>query len=104
MTIKELEERLGLPRASIRYYEQEGLLTPARGANGYRNYSEEDLRTLEKIKLLRQLHLDLETIRALQRGELTLDAALARQLAGLGEDRAALDRAEAVCRALRDAG
>ena len=30
MTIKELERRTGLPRTSIRFYEQEGLLTPER--------------------------------------------------------------------------
>ena len=28
MTIKELEQRTGLPRTSIRFYEQEGLLNP----------------------------------------------------------------------------
>ena len=104
MTIKELEERLDLSRASIRYYEQEGLLSPERRENGYRDYSEEDVRTLEKIKLLRQLHLDLETIRRLQRGELTLDEALDGQLKALAEDRSALDRAESVCRQLRAAG
>lgn len=68
MTIKELEQRTGLPRTSIRFYEQEGLLTPERRENNYRDYSEEDVRTLEKIKLLRQLSLDLDDIRRLQAG------------------------------------
>ena len=104
MTIKELEERLDLPRASIRFYEREGLLSPARGENNYRDYSEEDARTLEKIKLLRQLHLDLNTIRRVQAGELTLSAALDGQLSALSSDRQALNRAEAVCRALRASG
>ena len=36
MTIKELEEAVGMTRANIRFYEQEGLLSPARSANGYR--------------------------------------------------------------------
>ena len=36
MTIKELERRTGLPRTSIRFYEQEGLLTPERRENNYR--------------------------------------------------------------------
>ena len=31
MTVKEVEERTGLPRANIRYYESEGLIHPARG-------------------------------------------------------------------------
>ena len=53
MTIKELERRTGLPRTSIRFYEQEGLLTPERRENNYRDYSEDNVRTLEKIKLLR---------------------------------------------------
>ena len=49
MTIKELEERTGMARANIRFYESEGLLSPARQENGYRDYSEEDVKTLEKI-------------------------------------------------------
>lgn len=40
-----MEARSGVPRANIRYYEAEGLLAPARSGNGYRDYSEEDLRT-----------------------------------------------------------
>lgn len=53
MTIKELEKRSGLPRTAIRFYEQQGLITPQRRENNYRDYSEEDARTLEKVKLLR---------------------------------------------------
>ena len=55
MTSKEMEVRSGVPRANIRYYEAEGLLSPRRAKNGYREYSEKDLETLEKIKLLRRL-------------------------------------------------
>lgn len=104
MTIKELEQLVGLPRASIRFYEQEGFLSPRRLKNNYRDYSPEDARTLAKIKLLRQLHLDLDSIRRLEAGELTLAQALADQLSALGEDRAALDRADEVCRSLLRAG
>ena len=53
MTIKEMETRSGLTRANIRFYEAEGLLTPQRRPNGYRDYSEEDLAELQRIKLLR---------------------------------------------------
>ena len=51
MTIKEIENLSGMTRANIRFYETEGLLRPARNSNGYRNYSEEDLNTLRKIRL-----------------------------------------------------
>ena len=41
MTIGELERELGMTRANIRFYEQEGLLSPHRGENGYRDYAPE---------------------------------------------------------------
>ena len=52
--IQELERRTGLERASIRFYEKEGLLNPQRLENGYREYSVEDSELLKKIKLLRR--------------------------------------------------
>lgn len=104
MTIKELEQRVNMPRTNIRFYEQEGLLSPARHPNGYRDYSEADVETLEKIRLLRRLHLDLDTIRALQSGEISLPDALSDQLTALETDRDALTGAVAVCRRLREEG
>lgn len=41
MRIGELSERTGTPRRLLRYYEEQGLITPRRCANGYRDYSEE---------------------------------------------------------------
>ena len=38
MTIREIEDATGLPRANVRYYESLGLIHPARAANGYRDY------------------------------------------------------------------
>ena len=76
MTIKELEKRTGLDRATIRFYEKEDLIAPKRLANGYRDYSEEDALALEKIALLRRLDLPLEDIRRAQNGEVPLGLAL----------------------------
>ena len=104
MTSKEMESRSGVPRANIRYYEAEGLLTPARSGNGYRDYSEEDLRTLEKIKLLRRLGVTIEELRALRDGEADLSAVLDRRLAEVGGERSALGRVEQVCGELRQNG
>ena len=104
MTIKELETLVGMTRANIRFYEQEGLIAPTRLPNGYRDYSGEDADTLSKIKLFRGLHLDLDAIRALQSEELTLAEALEKQLAALEADQTALDRARRICRELRESG
>ena len=100
MTIKELEKRTGLPRTSIRFYEQEGFLHPERRENNYRDYSQEDVCTLEKIKLLRQLSLDLDTIRRLQKGEISLSQALTGQAQALEGDREDLERYVQVCEAI----
>ena len=55
MTIREIEAPSGMTRANIRFYESEGLLTPNRMENGYRDYTRSDLDTLHKIRLLRAL-------------------------------------------------
>ena len=104
MTIGELEALLDMPRASIRFYEQEGFIHPKREANNYRDYSEEDADTLRKVKLLRQLGLSLEDIRQAQRGERPLAALLAEQEAALARQRADLDWAGQMCRAMREDG
>ena len=77
MTIKEIEDLSGMTRANIRFYESQGLLTPARDTNGYRNYTEKDLETLNRIRLLRTLHLSLDDIRAAGNGEKDLGNILA---------------------------
>ncbi len=101
MTIKELEEKTGLARANIRYYEQQGLVHPVRRENGYRDYSQQDLQALGKIKLLRHLGLSIETIRTVQAGELTLSAALAEREEELSRESAMLAREKLVCGELR---
>ncbi len=101
MTIKEIEERSGLPRANIRYYESEGLLRPTRAANGYRDYSEEDLTTLLKVKLLREVGCSLEEVASLQAGEEDLSSVLARRQAALEKEAAVLERAKTLCAALQ---
>lgn len=68
MKIQRIETLSGLDRATIRYYEKEGLLNPHRTENGYRDYSDTDLEELKKIKLLRQLDMPLDSIRKLQQG------------------------------------
>lgn len=50
MRIGELAARTGVSVRSLRYYEQQGLLKPARDENGYRDYSifaEEQVRTIQ---------------------------------------------------------
>ena len=100
MTTKELEARTGMTRANLRFYEQEGLISPGRKENGYRSYSEEDAQTLLRVKLLRSLDFSLEDIRRLQDGTLALPAAMAERSRALAETSAALATAQALCRTI----
>ena len=60
MNIKQAAEQSGVSARNIRYYEQAGLLTPARNPeNEYRIYSQADVRTLIKLKAIYEL---LETV------------------------------------------
>ena len=103
MTIKEIEALSGMSRANIRYYEAEGFLSPERRENGYRDYSEEDLETLKRVKLLRLLGVSLADIKAAKDGSLPLEELMTRRLSGIAQERTALSQSEAVCRELREA-
>ena len=97
MTIHELEQQTGMARANIRYYEQEGLLSPLRRENGYRDYSQEDLKTLLRIKLLRQLDFSLDEIRHLQQGTADFARAMAQRSEQLALQSQSLINARQVC-------
>lgn len=104
MTIKEIETLSGMTRANIRFYETEGLLNPARGENGYRNYREADLTALQRIRLLRLLDVPLDHIKELQTGKRELPAVLQERLDRLAEQQKQLARAGEVCRAMQADG
>ena len=89
-----------MSRANIRFYEAEGLLCPARQENGYRDYSEDDLTALLRIRLLRTLELSLDEIRAVQEGRLSLRDALEKRSAQLDQEAKRLERTRQVCREL----
>ena len=46
MNVGDAAERSGLPPKTIRYYEEIGLIRPARSGNGYRDYSSDDIHKL----------------------------------------------------------
>ena len=101
MTVKEVEAKTGLERASIRFYEQQGLLSPSRGDNGYRDYSEADLITLERVRFLRSLGFGVQEILAFQRGERALCDALPGRIHALNLEKAERERACRICEEMR---
>ena len=60
MKINEVEAAVGVTKKNIRFYEEEGLISPRREpGNGYRSYSEAGVERLRRIKLLRKLDVPL---------------------------------------------
>ena len=63
-TIKNLSKRLGISVRTLHYYDTIGLVVPYRNKrNGYRMYTEYDVKRLEHILLLRDLGLSLVQIK-----------------------------------------
>lgn len=98
MNIKQAAEQSGVSARNIRYYEQAGLLTPARNPeNDYRVYTDTDLHTLKLIRVLRMLDMPVEDIRAVLAGDMTLARAAAAQQLRLEAEREKLAAAAAFC-------
>jgi Cu(I)-responsive transcriptional regulator len=65
MNIGQVAARAGLPAKTIRYYEDIGLIAPARDANGYRVFDEADLHRLAFLGRARALGFSIEECRTL---------------------------------------
>lgn len=65
MWIGELARRTGVSVRMLRYYEQEGLLKPARTDAGYRDYGNAEVQVAQRIRMLSAAGLKIETIRIL---------------------------------------
>ena len=87
MKIKQVEELVGITSKNIRFYEEQGLLTPARAENGYREYQQQNIETLKKIKLLRKLGISVEEIRSVLYGKNSLEECLEKHQAFLEKER-----------------
>lgn len=62
MRIGELSRRTGVHAHQLRYYEAQGLLAPARGANGYREYTDDIVLTVTQIRKLLEAGLSTQEI------------------------------------------
>ena len=63
MLINEACRKSGLTKKAIEYYETQGLIHPVIQENGYREFTEDDIRRLKRIAVLRSLGLSVPDIR-----------------------------------------
>lgn len=97
MKINEVEKLLGIPMATIRFYEKEGLLVPQRNENSYREYSEKDVQLLKKIIVFRKTGISVDAIKRILEGNLSLQDALSENLFVLLEKMKELEGAVNLC-------
>ena len=65
MNIGDIAKQTGLPAKTIRYYEDIGLIHPARDANGYRVFRDTDAHKLAFLGRARALGFSIEDCRTL---------------------------------------
>lgn len=65
MNIGEVARLTALPAKTIRYYEDIGLVRPARTENGYRSFSRRDAHNLAFLRRARSLGFGIDECRAL---------------------------------------
>lgn len=105
MRIQEVETQVGITKKNIRFYEQEGLIFPQRNReNSYREYSEEDVLRLKKIRLFRRLGVPIEDLRKLLTGTLTVSDTMARHTISLDREIKNLELCVMLCQELVQSG
>ena len=102
MKINEVEAQVGITKKNIRFYEEQGLLSPRRNSeNGYRDYGEAEVAVLRQIKLMRKLGVPLEEIRRMQAGGTVADG-MRRHLVTLEREQKSLEQSIQLCQSLKD--
>lgn len=77
LKIKELENILSISRSNIRFYEKQGLFSPERKDNNYREYTNQDIEVLKKIIIFRKMGFTVEEIKLIQNNDLSFAEAIA---------------------------
>lgn len=103
MKIYQVEELVGITKKNIRFYEDKGLLNPDRNPqNDYREYSLEDVRLLEKIKLLRKLSVPIEEINLLENAKLSMTQCMNQQIERLEKEQKNVQVMKEFCERLKE--
>lgn len=101
MKINEVEALAGITKKNIRFYEEQGLLNPRRNPeNGYRDYGDEEVQVLRRIRLLRKLDVPIDEIRLMLQGSHTVADGMRRHLITLERAQRNLQQSVRFCQEL----
>ncbi len=91
MKINEVEKLTNMSKKTIRFYEEQDLIHPARMENGYREYTSEDVEALMRIRFLRNLSVPVDSIRKVKSGRLSLADCMQENNRKIKEEQKTLD-------------
>ena len=98
MLINEVQYIVGLSKKTIRFYEDQGLISPNRDqGNDYRIYSDEDVMILKKIKFLRELGVTIKDIKAIFNHDISLNDCLQEQMHKINKEKDKYDDILKIC-------
>lgn len=104
-SIGELAHRTGLTVKAVRFYSDRGLVPPSgRNTAGQRRYDDAALARLDVIRILRDLGIDLATIRRVIDGETTIAEIAAKHAEAVEAQIGVLRRRSAVLKAVANRG
>ncbi len=105
MLIQEVEQIVNLSKKSIRFYEDNGLLTPKRNANNqYRMYSEDDVKKLKIIKFLRELGVPIRELKLLDNHKLSLENCMQERIKRIKIEQSKYDKVLSMCNEIIKSG
>ena len=97
MLINEVENKVGLSKKSIRFYEEHNLIHPKRTDKEYRIYDDEDLKKLKLIKILRELGISINELEKLENKEIELKECLNNRIKNIEKEEEQYGRAKQIC-------
>ncbi len=85
-TIQQISKLFGVPKSTLRYWQQEGILPLHKGENGYRQFSMKDMLELSDVMFYRELQMPVRFLKQLHQMDAgQLKEVLQQNLHGIDE-------------------
>ncbi len=103
MNINQASEITGISKKTLRFYEEKGLFSTERKGNSYRDYTNEDIDCILRIKALRSIGVSISDILLLQNNVISLREIINLRIKELEEDRINNEKQLAYCNEILNA-
>lgn len=91
MFINETAKRCNITKKAVQYYVEQGLVTPEVLENGYKDFSEQDIKSLKQIVLYRKLGLSISEIKRVLENHNAVSGVLYQRALEMEQDKVKLE-------------